>query len=129
MQNCSSGERRTSVLVVDDQPDVADTGADILALSGYDTKIAYSAAEALAVLAEGDTIDVLFLDIGMRGGMSGLDLAVMARDRFPAVAVLLTTGHGDALASAKSMGFEVLPKPYSVDSLRNALGRLRSLDH
>lgn len=70
----------------------------------------------------------MFVDIGMRGGMSGLELAEIVRDRFSAITVLLTTGHGDALAEAKAKGFETLAKPYSVQSLRAAIGRLRSLD-
>lgn len=113
MQKTSHTERRTSILVVDDELDVADTGADILTLSGYDTNIAYSAADALAIVG---------------GGVSGLELAEIVRDRFPAIALLLTTGQGDALAEAKAKGFETLAKPYAVQSLRAAIGRLRSPD-
>lgn len=113
--------RRPAVLIVDDQPDVAETAAEILGHFGYDVALAYSASEALDRLNSGQTVDVLFLDIGMRGGMSGLDLAFLVRERFASVAVLLTTGHGDAAAEARAKGFEVLIKPYFVDSLRTAL--------
>ena len=126
-QNRADAGRRKTVLVVDDQPDVADTGAEILTLSGYDARVAYSAAEALEMLGRGDPVDALFADISMRGGMSGIDLALVCRDRFPGVAMLLTTGHGDALADAKAKGFETVAKPYSVASLRTAIARLCSL--
>ncbi len=119
-----SVERRPTVLVVDDQPDVAETAAEILIHSGYDVKLAHTAVAALDMLDRGEAIDVLFLDIGLRGGMSGLDLALICRDRFPAVAALLTSGHGDALGEAEAKGFQVLPKPYFVASLQAALARL-----
>lgn len=113
-----------SVLIVDDQPDVAETAAEILEHFGYDVAVAYSASEALDLLAGGQAVDALFVDIGMRGGMSGLDLALAVRERFPRVVVLLTTGHGDAAADARAKGFEVLIKPYFADSLREAMARV-----
>jgi CheY-like chemotaxis protein len=115
---------RPAVLIVDDQTDVAETGAEMLTFLGYDATTANSATEALDLLIAGTRVDILFLDIGMRSGMSGLDLALIARERFPAIAVLLTTGHGDALVEARDKGFDVLPKPYFVASLREALARL-----
>jgi CheY-like chemotaxis protein len=115
---------RPAVLIVDDQIDVAETGAEMLAFLGYDATTANSATETLERLQAGMRVDVLFLDIGMRSGMSGLELALIAREKFPEIAVLLTTGHGEALAEAQDKGFQVLPKPYLVGSLREALARL-----
>ena len=123
-KNSSHSEPRRTVLIVDDQADVAETGAEMLAFLGYDATTANSATEALDLLVAGTRVDILFLDIGMRSGMSGLDLALIARERFPKIAVLLTTGHGDALVEAREKGFEVLPKPYFVASLREAFARL-----
>jgi len=122
-ENRSAGSR-PAVLIVDDQPDVAETGAEMLALLGYDATTANSATEALDLLDGGTRVDILFLDIGMRSGMSGLEMALIARERFPELAILLTTGHGDALADAQEKGFRVLPKPYFVASLREAFARL-----
>ena len=115
---------RPTVLIVDDQPDVAETGADMLTFLGYAVRTTHTANEALDLLDSGMRVDVLFLDIGMRSGMSGLELALIARERFPDIAIVLTTGHGDALAEAQDKGFEVLPKPYFIASLREAFGRL-----
>ena len=120
----SGAARRPAVLIVDDQPDVAETAADMLVCLDYDASVANSATAALDRLSAGVRFDALFLDIGMRSGMSGLDLALIVRDRFPGVAVLLTTGHGDALAEAQGQGFQVLAKPYFVSSLRDAMSRL-----
>ncbi len=112
------------MLIVDDQPDVAETGADMLTFLGYQAKTANTATQALELLDGGVPIDVLFLDIGMRSGMSGLELALIVRERFPGMAVLLTTGHGDAMAEAQERGFALLPKPYSIATLREAMARL-----
>lgn len=115
---------RPAVLIVDDQADVAETGAEMLTLLGYAAKTANTASEAFDLLSGGMRVDILFLDIGMRSGMSGLELALIARERFPEIAVLLTTGHGDAAAEAQEKGFPVLPKPYFIASLREAFARL-----
>jgi len=113
-----------AVLIVDDQLDVAETGADMLTFLGYQAKTANTATEALDLLNGGMRVDILFLDIGMRSGMSGLELALIVRERFPAIAILLTTGHGDAMAEAQDKGFTVLAKPHFIASLREAFARL-----
>lgn len=115
--------RLPTVLLVDDQPDVAETGAEILEHSGYAVTLAYTTAEALEVLSRDAAIDVLFVDIGLRGGMNGLELANIVRERFPQTAVVLTTGHDAAVTEARAQGFDVLIKPYFVNSLRDAIAR------
>ncbi len=123
-ENRSPPGPRATALIVDDQLDVAETGADMLTFLGYQAKTANTATEALGLLNGGMRVDILFLDIGMRSGMSGLELALIVRERFPEIAILLTTGHGDAMAEAQDKGFAVLAKPYFIASLREALARL-----
>ena len=120
----SAEESRATILLVEDERDLADVGATMLAGFGYEVKIAHSAAEALDVLNKGETINVVFADVRMPGGMSGIDLALIVQRRFPGLPVLLTTGYSDAAMDALARGFQLLHKPYYPESLRHAIKHL-----
>ena len=62
---------------------------------GYAVIEADSGPAALLVLDRGEPIDVLFTDIVMPGGMTGLDLAQEARKRRPQLKVLVTSGYAE----------------------------------
>jgi CheY-like chemotaxis protein len=79
--------------------------------------------EALALLRNGDKVDLLFADLVMPKGLSGAELARQARQTRPDLPVLLTTGF--ALGqSAEALEFPVLGKPYNLAALSEAVGRL-----
>jgi len=114
-----------SVLLVEDD-DVAALVAEMLDQIGYDVLRAPSATAALAVLANGPAVDIVFSDVMMPGGMTGLDLARELRQRRPDLPVLLTSGYSDAFREdADAECVRVLPKPFAVDELAAALTSLR----
>jgi PAS domain S-box-containing protein len=114
-----------TVLVVDDNPDVAAFAASMLEGLGYATRNAGNAAEALALLdADGAGVDAVFSDVVMPGEMSGVQLAGALRMRHPRIAVLLATGYSEVLADWSGQAVaEVLGKPYRLDDLAAALER------
>ena len=113
-----------AVLVVEDNADVADFACTMLEGLGYATRRAGSAREALELLDAGETVDAVFSDVVMPGGMSGLDLAVALQRRLPRLAVVLATGYSDALAGWRGpMPAEVLSKPYRLEEVAAALER------
>jgi CheY-like chemotaxis protein len=113
-----------TVLVVEDNPDVAAFACSLLEELGYATKRAGSAAEALALLAEGQPVDVVFSDVVMPGGISGVELAAVLRFSYPHLPVVLATGYSEQLArSGAPDGVETLGKPYHPDELAAALER------
>jgi len=89
---------------------------------GFEGVIAHSAKEALEQLAGGDRPKLIFSDVVMPGGISGIELARKVRDRFPELPILLTTGYSEEVGG--SHGFPVLQKPYEMDGLASALGNL-----
>jgi PAS domain S-box-containing protein len=113
---------RGRVLVVEDDTFVAELAADMLSELGFESTIAHSAKEALDRLAGGDKPKVVFSDIVMPGGLTGIELARKLRQRFPELPILLTTGYSEQVAA--SHGFPVLQKPYQLDALADALGSL-----
>ena len=57
----------------------------------------------------------------MPGSVSGLELARAVRQNHPDIPILLTTGYSQKAQQAVSEGFVILPKPYDLQSLSNAL--------
>ena len=111
------------VLLVEDDEDVADVAKNILRLIGYRADHVRDGATALALLLSGQKFDVVFSDIIMPGGMSGLDLARKVRQHFPQLPILLSSGYARATGEVFREGYEIIAKPYSADSLAGALRR------
>ncbi|MBV8170036.1 MAG: PAS domain S-box protein, partial [Alphaproteobacteria bacterium] len=88
----------TGVLVVEDDPFVRDTVLALLEPRGYRVTTAENAAEALALLRADPRINVLFTDLVMPGGLSGLELARAARAMQPALQILITSGYAEQAA-------------------------------
>ena len=118
----NGGRALGRVLVVEDDTLVAELAAGMLNELGFEATITHSAKEALEKLAAGDKPKLIFSDIVMPGGISGIELARKVRNRFPELPILLTTGYSEQVAG--SHGFPVLQKPYEMDALAGALGNL-----
>jgi CheY-like chemotaxis protein len=95
---------------------------DMLDQLGYSVTRVDGAAAALSVLASDVEPDLMFSDIMMPGGINGVDLAKEVKQRHPTLPILLTSGYADMLKSAATaQGVEILPKPYSLRQLSEAL--------
>jgi two-component system NtrC family sensor kinase len=110
-----------TVLLVEDNADVADVGKAYFEELGYTVRGAASAQAGLDLVEREGDIDVVFSDILMPGGMNGLELADAIRRRFPHIVVLLTTGYSSSAQDAVRQGFAVLQKPYDLAALDRAL--------
>ena len=107
-------------LLVEDNPDVALVGREMLSQLGYEVKIAADARRALETL-ETAHFDLVVSDIVMPGGVNGVELARAIRTRRPDLPILLVTGYA---GSATSTEFPVLRKPYRFEQLRQAIADL-----
>jgi CheY-like chemotaxis protein len=114
-----------AVLVVEDDEQVRAISVEMLSSLGYHVHIACDGPEALAILQSGEAIDLLFTDLVMPRGMSGIELARQARRIKPDLAVLLTTGYA-LQQSAGPDEFPVIAKPLRLAVLSEAVGRLVS---
>ncbi|MDE2264160.1 MAG: response regulator [Gammaproteobacteria bacterium] len=109
------------ILVVDGNPDSADTLAAILTTMGHRVEVAYSALSALAA-AERLRLDAILLDLDLPR-MSGLAVAQRLRSQSELGSTLLIalSGDGDE-AAARAAGFDGhLKKPVDVAALERAL--------
>jgi len=109
---------KIKVLMVDDEEQFRETTAKILTRRGYQTTVAGSGPEAIAVLKKTPQ-DVVVLDIRMPG-MSGEEALAEIRKIDPKVQVIMLTGHGgidSARESLKHGAFDYLTKPCDLDRL------------
>jgi PAS domain S-box-containing protein len=118
--------RPRRVLVVDDNPDSADTLAYLLRMDGHDVRIAYEGDAALEE-AKANPPEVAFLDLGMPK-MDGYELArrFRAHPRLKDVRLVAVTGWGQPEDRRKSgeAGFDRhMTKPVEPSLLRGVLER------
>jgi PAS domain S-box-containing protein len=112
---------RSCILVVEDNKEVGEFATQLLNELGHETRLATHADEALRMLEHGaQGFDLVFTDVVMPG-MSGIDLGLEIRKRWPEMRVVLTSGYSHVLAQDGRHGFELLHKPYSVESLTRVL--------
>jgi len=120
-----------TILVVEDNAEVAAVTASLVEQLGYRTLRADNATDALTLLRRGDKIDLVFSDVVMPGGMNGIALAQEIGNHYPHIPVLLTSGYSDVVQSAGSR-FAILRKPFQLSaldkSIREALERGRRRD-
>ncbi len=114
------------VLVVEDDDEVAALTVEMINQLGYDTTRVASAEAALGALANRRSVDIVFSDVMMPGRMNGVELAQEIRRRRPDLPVLLTSGYADAARrKAGAQLIKIIPKPYRIDELRDALAAVR----
>ncbi|QOZ78946.1 hybrid sensor histidine kinase/response regulator [Bradyrhizobium sp. CCBAU 53351] len=115
------------ILLVEDDDEVAALVGEMLGQLGYEVTRAASAAAALGALADGRTVDLIFSDIMMPGGMNGVELAREIKKRRSDIPVLLTSGYAEAsVHEAQRAGIQILAKPYHIDELAAALSTAKS---
>jgi CheY-like chemotaxis protein len=113
--------RIRKVLVVDDEPDVADMAEVLLTAHGLDTVVAYSGADALSTLAAHPDIDAVVSDV-MMPGMTGLQLAEQIDQRYPKVKIVLASGYiAPDMHQGQPLKRLFLAKPYRIEQLLQLL--------
>jgi len=116
-----------TVLVVEDDQRVRRVSVRRLRELGYAVIEADSGPAALLVLDREEPIDVLFTDVVMPGGMTGVDLAHESRRRRPDLKILFTSGYAEPAAvkgSTLTTNVGWLGKPYSINELDAKLDEL-----
>lgn len=112
------------ILMVDDEPDVLDIGAQLCRSIGYQVLTANNAREALEVLKRSSNISILFTDVVMPQGMHGLELARTARAFLPQLKVVLASGYPLPMLNEQHGpidAFTFITKPYRLAELAQVL--------
>jgi ATP-dependent Lon protease len=116
-----------SLLIVDDEANVALTLKMVFERDGYAVSTANSCASALTLLENGNQFDAVITDLNMERENIGLEVARAALRLHPKPAVVLCTGYASVDNSAAALQMKVdymVTKPVDLDELKRAVRRL-----
>jgi len=118
---------RARVLLVEDEVLIRLVTAEMLRDEGFEVFEAQHGDEACALLDDADDFDVLFTDVRMPGTLDGIDVALHARRRHPAIPVVVVSGYAVQLVRRLSMLIPAavfISKPYSLVEVLDVITRL-----
>ena len=124
------------ILIVDDDPIVAESLSEFLGAEGYSTAVCFNASEALELLREAsapldsatrrpEPFNIVLTDVSMPG-MSGLELVKAIGKEHPSIVPVVLTGYGtieSAVRAIRDGAFDYMSKPVVDDELRMTLER------
>jgi two-component system NtrC family sensor kinase len=109
------------ILLVEDNPQVADVTAQTLTSMGFEVEVTDRARKALDRLEQGaDAVDLLLTDVVLPDGLNGIDLAIQVRERFPTLPIVVTSGYNDVVAP-EGAAFPMLRKPVAYEELQRVV--------
>ncbi|HLG88821.1 MAG TPA: response regulator [Alphaproteobacteria bacterium] len=111
------------ILVVDDEPRIAEIATEMLLHAGFIANFALDAAAAIQVVKDAPKLDLLFTDIVMPK-INGFRLAAMSITLRQELRILYATAYGDLagqLVAAGEPSAHIVNKPYRQDDLIEAV--------
>jgi CheY-like chemotaxis protein len=115
---------RPVVLIVEDEALTRVGAVAMVEDAGFHAIGVTNADEAVRLLENRDDIRAVFTDIQMPGSVDGLGLIWLVRNRWPAVAPLVTSGRSSMAEVEVPNGVRFLPKPYMPSEIQTALREL-----
>lgn len=124
----TAGEKRASILLVEDEALICEVTAEALADQGFEVEAVANGEEALRCLASDRPIDVLFTDINLPG-IDGEALARRACELRPGLPVMYTSGRKSRIEHLDPVdGSMFIPKPYNPFEVGRLLDYLIGLE-
>jgi len=115
---------QTSILLVDDDPEIAQAVVNFLSPDRYEIEVVGDGALVLETLRRFQP-DIILLDVHLPG-VSGLDLLRQIKSETPNVPVVIVSGYistGNAIEAMKDGAYEYLTKPFRFDQLEKTIAR------
>jgi signal transduction histidine kinase len=114
------------ILIVDDNEDLLKMTSAMLTTLGYQVACASNGAKAIEMLERGEQFELLFSDIVMPSGMSGVELAREAKRRNKNIKILLTSGYAGGILEQHGAvdEFPIIDKPFRLPELARRMGAI-----
>jgi signal transduction histidine kinase len=109
---------KTSILIIDDDPNLRKTLSDILRVKGYETHAAKDGAEGLSLIGQ-NPVNLVLIDLKLPD-IPGLEVLSRVKADYPFTEAVILTGNAslDSAIEATNVGaFSYLQKPYDIDQL------------
>ena len=115
------------ILVVEDDENVRDVASHMLRAAGFDVITAHNGSSGLREYKTNPDIDLVFSDVIMPGGMTGVELAIKILEISPGLPILLATGYAekelkDQISDHKNV--VLVAKPYDTNELPDLINSL-----
>jgi DNA-binding response OmpR family regulator len=117
-----NGTGQDTILIVDDEQEICATLRDVLVREGYQVLAATSGRTAVEIMVR-HPVTLALLDLNMPG-MSGLELMIEIRQRWPYTEIIILTGHGtlgSALVALRQGAHDYLLKPATPDDIKASI--------
>ena len=114
----------STILIVDDEPNIRRMLGSLLRAEGYRTREAGSALGALSEV-QGEEPDAVLMDLYMDGGETGLDALPRLREAAPNLPVIMMSGRAslsDAVKATRLGAFHFIEKPLTPEAVLLTLG-------
>jgi DNA-binding NtrC family response regulator len=128
MSQLKAVEKRSNVLVVDDEPTVCRSLEKVLRRKGYEVSQALNVSAALDSLEVGQNFDLIIADL-MMPQAGGLELLKIVKERWPQTPVLIITGYASIASAVEATQHGAggyLPKPFTPEELEKAVDEVMS---
>ena len=116
-----------TLLIVDDEEGLREFARETLQALGYNVFVCSDGKQALQLLEQNSSIDLLFSDVVMPGGINGYELAELTEKKYPELRILLTSGYtqnAEVRNNQARFATNLLSKPYT---RRELASRLREI--
>jgi len=114
-----------TLLIVDDEERMRRLFELVLKPAGYEVLLARSGMDAIRLIQEHGSFDMIITDLQL-GGLSGMDVLDAARQQLPDVPVLIVTGYGTVKSAVEAMqkgAYDYISKPIDNEELKIVIGR------
>ena len=110
---------KARILVVDDEPEIAETLQDLLVFAGFDVETAENGKQAIDLLTTARHFDLVITDMKMPK-MNGLELLRLSHQLRKHLPVVILTGHGtvdNGIHSLEEGAYDYILKPFNTEKL------------
>tara|TARA_R110001599_G_scaffold171353_1_gene362135 strand:- start:125324 stop:127249 length:1926 start_codon:yes stop_codon:yes gene_type:complete len=112
------------ILLVEDEPDLLEVASELVRSIGYDVITAANGNDALTLIQQRPEINILFTDVIMPNGISGIELARSAKIQRPDLKIILASGFPLPALTAEHGNldeYDFMNKPYKLSDLARKL--------